>query len=156
LIEHKVVVTYIHDLLAPYCRELSVPETPTLKRTASMWHLGTQISGVLRDENTSCLELLNVLHPTPAVAGSPLDLALDVIEKSEPFDRGFYAGTLGWIDEKNDGSWYVTLRCAALEGRRARLFAGAGIVAYSDADAEIQETRAKFIAMRDALGISIP
>ncbi|MCT4371879.1 isochorismate synthase [Yangia mangrovi] len=153
-VEHRVVVEYIHDILAPYCADLAVPEAPQLDRTASMWHLGTCIDGVLRDPETPCLELLAALHPTPAVAGAPLREALQAIAGSEPFDREFYAGTLGWVDASNDGEWHVTLRCAMIEGSTARLFAGAGIVAASDPREEVAETRAKFIAMRRALGIS--
>ncbi|SDF92538.1 isochorismate synthase [Alloyangia pacifica] len=153
-VEHRVVVEYIHDILAPYCSALSVPDAPQLDRTASMWHLGTCIDGTLRDADTPCLELLAALHPTPAVAGAPLREALQAIAEAEPFDRDFYAGTLGWVNEANDGEWHVTLRCAMIEGRAARLFAGAGIVAASDPLEEVAETRAKFIAMRRALGIA--
>ena len=153
-VEHRVVVDYIHDILAPYCAELSVPQAPQLDRTASMWHLGTCIDGVLRDPETPCLELLAALHPTPAVAGAPLTEALQAIAGAEPFARDFYAGTLGWVDGSNNGEWHVTLRCAMLEGCEARLFAGAGIVAASDPLEEVAETRAKFIAMRRALGIA--
>ncbi|WP_176715585.1 isochorismate synthase MenF [Thioclava sp. SK-1] len=153
LAEHRVVVDYIHDILAPYCKTLDVPGAPQLDRTATMWHLGTPIQGVLKDPDTPCLELLYRLHPTPAVAGHPLQTALEVIAQSEPFERGFYAGTLGWLDGQNDGAWYVTLRCALIDGHRARLFAGAGIVAQSDPASEIAETGAKFAAMRKALGI---
>ena len=153
-VEHRVVVEYIHDVLAPYCSALSVPDAPQLDRTASMWHLGTCIDGTLRDADTPCLELLAALHPTPAVAGAPLREALQAIADAEPFDRDFYAGTLGWVNEANDGEWHVTLRCAMIEGRAARLFAGAGIVAASEPLEEVAETRAKFIAMRRALGIA--
>lgn len=153
LAEHKYVVDYIHDILSPYCAQLDTPARPDVCCTASMWHLGTMIRGTLRDPDTPCLELLSKLHPTPAVAGTPLPAALDVIADSEPEPRGFYAGTLGWLDGQGDGTWYVTLRCAILDDRRARLYAGAGIVADSTPEAEIAETRAKFTAMRAALGI---
>ncbi|WP_353474423.1 isochorismate synthase [Salipiger sp. H15] len=153
-VEHRVVVEYIHDILAPHCAQLSVPERPQLDRTASMWHLGTCIRGTLRDADTPCLALLAALHPTPAVAGAPLPEALRAIAAAEPFERDFYAGTLGWTDAANDGEWHVTLRCAMIEGRAARLFAGAGIVAASVPEDEVAETRAKFIAMRRALGIA--
>ena len=98
--------------------------------------------------------MLAALHPTPAVAGAPLTEALQAIAGAEPFARDFYAGTLGWVDGSNNGEWHVTLRCAMLEGCEARLFAGAGIVAASDPLEEVAETRAKFIAMRRALGIA--
>ena len=151
--EHRIVVEYIHDLLAPYCRQLEVPATPQLDQTATMWHLGTEIAGDLRDADTPCLELVRILHPTPAVAGRPLAPALEQIAQCEPFDRGYYAGTLGHLDGRNNGAWYVTLRCAVVQGARARLYAGAGIIAQSDPATEIAETKAKFAAMRAALGI---
>lgn len=153
-IEHRIVVEYIHDILAPHCRNLDTPARPELMRTRSMWHLGTRISGVLRDADTPCLGLLHALHPTPAVAGAPLEPALAEIRRAEPFDRDFYAGTIGWVDDRNNGDWHVTLRCAIIEGRRAQLFAGAGIVDDSVPQQEIAETAAKFLAMRQALGIS--
>ncbi|SFR12438.1 isochorismate synthase [Poseidonocella sedimentorum] len=154
LTEHRVVVEYIHDLLAPHCRDLAIPASPGLEQTASMWHLGTRIEGRLRDDAMPCLDLVHLLHPTPAVAGHPLAAALETITEAEPFARDFYAGTLGWVDAQNDGAWHVTLRCAIIDGQRARLFAGAGIVGASQPDDEVAETRAKFIAMRSALGIS--
>lgn len=153
-IEHRIVVEYIHDILAPYCKQLVTHAQPELMQTKSMWHLGTRISGVLRDPDTPCLQLVHALHPTPAVAGSPLERALSEIKKAEPFDRDFYAGTLGWVDDQNNGDWHVTLRCAIIEDRRAQLFAGAGIVDDSIPEQEIAETGAKFLAMRRALGIS--
>ncbi|WP_339109620.1 isochorismate synthase [Thioclava sp. GXIMD4216] len=155
LAEHRYVVEYIHDILAPYCHNLTTPQTPALQKTASMWHLGTRISGVLRDADLPCLALLGKLHPTPAVAGTPLRPALDLISRLEPEPRGFYAGTVGWLENERDGTWYVTLRCAMIEGCMARLHAGAGIVPDSTAAAEIAETQAKFIAMSDALGIDL-
>ncbi|WP_159453241.1 isochorismate synthase [Aquimixticola soesokkakensis] len=152
-IEHRVVVEYIHDVLTPYCRSLKVPDQPQLDRTATMWHLGTAISGVLKEADTPVLALLRDLHPTPAVAGFPLAAALAQIDAQEPFARDFYAGTLGWLDGDNNGAWHVTLRCAVIAQHSAQLFAGAGIVGASKAADEIAETRAKFGAMRLALGI---
>ncbi|PYE84351.1 isochorismate synthase [Pseudoroseicyclus aestuarii] len=154
--EHRLVVEYIHDILAPHCRHLSVPKGPALHRTASLWHLGTLIEGELADPETPCLALLAALHPTPAVAGQPLAPALDSIGAAEPFEREFYAGTLGRVTAQNDGTWYVTLRCAIIEGCLARLFAGAGIVGASDPVSEIAETSAKFTAMCRALGLDTP
>lgn len=152
--EHAVVVEAILDGLAPYCRDLSAPRTPDLAATRSMWHLGTRIEGRLREPDAvSSAELAAVLHPTPAVGGAPRAEALEMIERLEGYDRGFYAGAVGWTDRRGDGVWCVALRCAEISGRRARLYAGAGIVEGSDPQAETDETSAKFQAMLSALGI---
>lgn len=151
--EHREVVTAILDLLAPYCRELGTPEGTQLVSTASMWHLGTRIVGRLRDPASSSLELAALLHPTPAVCGTPRDAAAELIAEIEGHDRGFYAGAVGWCDTAGDGDWYVALRCAEISGGEARLHAGAGIVPGSDPVAEGDETAAKFAAMLRALGI---
>ncbi|MBS7586154.1 isochorismate synthase [Ancylobacter defluvii] len=151
--EHREVVTAILDLLAPYCRELSTPEGTQLVSTASMWHLGTRIVGRLRDTTLSSLELAALLHPTPAVCGTPRDAAAELIAELEGHDRGFYAGAVGWCDAAGDGDWHVALRCAEISGGEAWLHAGAGIVPGSDPVAEGEETAAKFAAMLRALGL---
>ncbi len=151
--EHRSVVEAILDALTPYCRQLAVPTAPVPRPTASMWHLGTRIVGVLKDEATPATDLLAVLHPTPAVCGEPRDAAREAIRLLEPLDRGFYAGAVGWASNTGDGEWYVTIRCAELEPTCMRLYAGAGIMPRSDADSETHETAAKFIALIDALGI---
>lgn len=151
--EHREVVTAILDLLAPYCTELAAPEAPALAATASMWHLGTRIVGRLRDAATSALDLAALLHPTPAVCGTPRAAAARAIAELEGYERGFYAGAVGWCDAAGDGAWHVAIRCAEIAGREARLFAGAGIVPGSDPVAEGEETSAKFAALLGALGI---
>ncbi|MBS7543494.1 isochorismate synthase [Ancylobacter oerskovii] len=151
--EHREVVTAILDQLAPYCRELGTPEGTRLVATASMWHLGTRIVGRLRDTAVSSLELAALLHPTPAVCGTPRDAAAELISELEVHDRGFYAGAVGWCEATGDGDWHVALRCAEIAGREARLHAGAGIVRGSDPVAEGEETAAKFAAMLRALGL---
>ena len=93
------------------------------------------------------------LHPTPAVGGTPVDEAMQLIRELEPVDRDFYAGTVGWTDRQGDGEWYLSLRCGEVTGNQIRLFAGAGIVAESDPAAEAAETSAKFAALLNALGI---
>jgi isochorismate synthase len=119
--------------------------------TANVWHLSTRFRGVLRDAATDVLQLVAALHPTPAVCGSPRETASEVIRASEPFERGAYAGPVGWIDAEGDGEWAIALRCAELQGDRATLFAGAGIVAGSDPEAELDETERKFRAFLDSL-----
>ncbi|RCW75523.1 isochorismate synthase [Pseudorhodoferax soli] len=158
--EHRYVVQAIADLLAPLCRQLRVPATPALHATASMWHLGTRIEGELKDASADGLPLASsaalaaLLHPTPAVCGTPRDAAAEAIAALETVPRGFYAGAVGWCDAAGDGAWHVALRCARVQGHTARLFAGAGIVADSSPASEAAETRAKFNAMLHALGIA--
>lgn len=149
--EHMFVVEAILDILAPHCQQLGAPAGTTLYSTTTMWHLGTRIEGVLRDDAPSAAGLAALLHPTPAVGGSPRCEALEAIRALEPRDRGFYAGAVGWSDVRGDGEWHVALRCAEICGARLRLQAGAGIVAGSDPEAEVAETRAKFQAMLRAI-----
>lgn len=151
--EHAAVVECILDLLAPFCSQLQAPKSPSLQTTASMWHLGTRIEGTLKNDDISAAELVALLHPTPAVGGLPTADALALIDELEPFNRGFYAGTVGWVDRQGDGEWYIALRCGEICERSIALYAGAGIVAGSDPEAEAEETSAKFLALLEALGI---
>ncbi len=151
--EHAAVVDWVAERLAPFCSTLQVPRSPSLMSTQSMWHLGTAIRGKLRDPRVSSLTLATALHPTPAVCGFPYSAARDTIESLEPFDRGFFAGAVGWCDATGDGKWYIAIRCAEVTGQTARLFAGAGVVAGSDPERESAETAAKFLTMLRALGV---
>lgn len=151
--EHLYVVDYILDTLAPYCHELSAPRGTEITHTASMWHLGTEIVGRLRDPQTSSALLASILHPTPAICGVPPAASAELIAELEPVRRGFYAGAVGWSAASGDGAWYVAIRCADVCGTTARLFAGAGIVLGSEPMAEAAETGAKFGALLSALGL---
>ncbi|OWA00803.1 isochorismate synthase [Streptomyces sp. CS113] len=153
--EHAVVVAAVQEALAPFCVSLRVPERPTLVRTAAMWHLSTTVTGELADPGATALDLASALHPTPAVCGTPTEVARSVIAESEPFDRGAYTGMVGWQDADGDGEWVVTIRCAEAEGRSLRLFAGAGVVAASTPEAETAETAAKFRTFLHAVGASL-
>ncbi|VWC33436.1 isochorismate synthase [Burkholderia lata] len=148
--EHRVVVEAVRDSLAPFCSHLDVPARPSLIHTETMWHLSTEVRG---ETQADALTLALALHPTPAVCGAPRDAARACIRAAEPFDRGFYAGMLGWVDTRGDGEWIVTIRCAQAFDRTLRLYAGAGVVAESTPDGERAETAAKFRTMLDALGI---
>lgn len=151
--EHEVVIDAVAAALRPYCRALHVPAGPSLVQTKTMWHLSTNITGELADPAVSSLELAMALHPTPAICGTPTDLARAVIKDIEPFDRDYYTGAVGWCDVNGDGEWAVTIRCAEAEGRTLRLFAGAGIVAGSNAASELAETSAKFRTLLLAMGL---
>jgi isochorismate synthase len=149
--EHAIVVDAVAATLGPLCEDLSWDPEPVLRETPNVWHLSTRFRGVLRDPAPTAIDLVHALHPTPAVAGTPTDAALRAIEDLEPFDRGRYAGPVGWVDGAGDGEWAIALRCAELRGDRAILFAGAGIVADSEPDRELDETERKFRAFLDAL-----
>ncbi|NHC14126.1 isochorismate synthase [Motilibacter sp. E257] len=150
--EHAVVAEAVVEGLRPLCRHVSVAG-PSLVQTATMWHLGSEISGELLSDETTSLDLALALHPTPAVCGTPVAKARDVIAQVEPFDRGFYSGTVGWCDASGDGEWAVTIRCGEVSGSSVRVYAGAGIVPGSRPQDELDETSAKFGTFLDALGL---
>jgi menaquinone-specific isochorismate synthase len=150
LAEHAYAAEMVRDALAPLCAELTVPDTPELLRLPNVMHLASPVHGRL-DRERSVLDVVAALHPTPAVAGTPTATAIDLIRELEGMDRGRYAGPVGWVDARGDGEWGIALRCAQIEGTRARLFAGCGIVADSDPAAELAEAQNKFRVMQDAL-----
>lgn len=149
--EHRIVVDAVMEALTPWCRTIKAAEHPEVVRLATVSHLTTTVRGTLSEPTPSVLELVGALHPTPAVGGMPLREALELIAELEPFDRGLYAGPVGWVDARGDGEWAVALRCAQVDGSRARLFTGAGIVAGSDPSAEWAETQSKLEPMLQAL-----
>jgi len=149
--EHAVVVEDVERILDAYCERLEHPHEPELLGTANVWHLATPFRGRLHDPSVTALELVAALHPTPAVCGTPREAAREALEKLEPIDRAGYAGPVGWMDANGDGEWAIALRCAEVTGSTARLFAGAGIVADSVPEAEVDETERKFRALLDAL-----
>ena len=149
--EHAVVVEDVHHVLDAFCEDLVHPHEPELLGTANVWHLATPFRGRLHDPSVTALELVAALHPTPAVCGSPRETAREALEHLEPIERGGYAGPVGWMDANGDGEWAIALRCAEITGSTARLYAGAGIVADSEPEAELDETERKFRALLDAL-----
>ncbi len=149
--EHAIVVEAVAETLGSFCERLTWDPEPVLRETPNVWHLSTRFRGILREPAPSALELVARLHPTPAVAGTPRDEALEAIAELEPFERGRYAGPVGWVDANGDGEWAIALRCAELRGDRATLYAGAGIVADSQPELELDETERKFRAFLDAL-----
>ncbi|MFB6628478.1 isochorismate synthase DhbC [Streptomyces sp. NPDC004288] len=153
--EHAVVVDAVHQTMAPYCSALDVPARPSLIRTATMWHLSTTVTGTLAHPEVSALEVASSLHPTPAVCGTPTALAREVIRETEPFDRGFFTGMVGWGDADGNGEWVVTIRCAEADSRTLRLYAGAGVVAASVPADETAETGAKFRTFLHAVGADL-
>ncbi|WP_416363554.1 isochorismate synthase [Pseudomonas sp. NFX183] len=148
--EHAVVVQIIQRDLAPWVAPLQVPPAPHIKRLSRVQHLATLIEGPLHPRR-SLLDMVALLHPTPAVGGHERQQALEHIRQFEGFDRGWYAAPLGWLDAHGNGEFIVGLRSALLKGNQARLFAGCGIVEHSDPACEYDETCIKLAGMRAAL-----
>ncbi len=152
--EHALVIEMIADELTPFCKQLKVPKQPSLIRTKRLWHLASHITGELKKADTHVFDLIERLHPTPAICGEPSPIAKELIQQLEPFNRELFAGTMGWADEQGNGEWSVTVRCARIYQNIARLFAGAGIVEASRPQAEHAETAAKFRTVLDGFQIS--
>ncbi len=144
--EHEIVARRIARVLRRHSIWVSSESEPQLVRVANIQHLATPIHAQLA-EARSAIELAGLLHPTPAVGGEPRDAALRTIAELEGMDRGWYAGPLGWMDASEDGEFCVALRSTLLRDRFAHLYAGAGIVADSDPEAELAETELKLDAL---------
>jgi isochorismate synthase len=143
--EHRFVAEAVRSGLARVSRSVDTTDARRVVTLPEILHLATTYRARLRDD-TSILEAVAALHPTPAVGGVPTDVARARLAVEEP-DRGWYAGGVGWLDATGDGDVAVALRCALVRDARVRVFAGAGIVAGSDPAAEWDETDAKMTAM---------
>ncbi|WP_101525480.1 isochorismate synthase [Nocardioides houyundeii] len=158
--EHEYAVRSVADALEPHCSSMNVPDAPFVLHLPNVMHLATDVNGVVHDaETVSSLQLAAALHPSAAVGGTPTPVATALIDQIEGMDRGRYAGPVGWIDARGDGEWGIALRSASVEesgpdGSTVRLFAGCGIVADSVPEAELAESQAKFVPVRDALARS--
>jgi menaquinone-specific isochorismate synthase len=150
--EHEYAVRSVAESLAPYCSSMNVPEVPFVLHLPNVMHLATDVAGVVHDsDGATVLELAAALHPSAAVGGTPTKVAVEMIAEIEGMDRGRYAGPVGWMDTAGDGEFGIALRSAEIDGNQVRLFAGCGIVADSDPEAELAEAQAKFLPVRDAL-----
>jgi isochorismate synthase len=148
--EHRYVVDALAAVLGPLCDDFRLPESPSILATDSMLHLASPITGRLTGATAdlpSALRLAQLLHPTPAVCGTPTTLARDTIAELEIRDRGLLTGAVGWVDANGDGEWAVTIRAGVLTGERAALFAAAGITGGSVPASEVAETDAKLQTM---------
>jgi menaquinone-specific isochorismate synthase len=148
--EHALVVSAITSALEPLCDRLELPSRPGVRSLKHLLHLCTPIHARL-NRDAHVLELLERLHPTPAVGGVPTRAALECIAHTESFDRGWYAGAIGWFDARGDGDFNVALRSGLMRSERAWLFAGAGLVSESQATLEYAETTWKLSAMLSSL-----
>jgi len=150
--EHEYAVRSVADALEPHCSSMNVPEAPFVLHLPNVMHLASDVAGVIHDATTvSSLQLAASLHPSAAVGGTPTVDAVRLIAEIEGMDRGRYAGPVGWMDTTGDGEWGIALRSAEISGDTVRLFAGCGIVADSDPEAELAEAQAKFVPVRDSL-----
>lgn len=154
--EHAFAVQSVVTALAPHVTSLRTSEEPFALELPNVWHLATDLGASLGEAGSS-LMLVDALHPTAAVAGTPTRDAIEAIDELEPFDRGRYSGAVGWIDHAGDGEWAIALRCAQLAEpthdaatRAIIASAGGGIVAGSDPAGELRETVSKFRPVTEA------
>jgi len=152
-VEHAAVRDALYEGLKDECESVIAPPEPSLMTLPHVHHLHTELCGTLRGGRT-ILDVIERLHPTPAVGGSPRDAALDFIRENENLDRGWYAAPIGWID-RTGGEFAVALRSALIDGSRATLFAGCGIVGDSDPGQEYRESTLKLQLMESALAVSV-
>jgi menaquinone-specific isochorismate synthase len=148
--EHKFAIDSLTSALEQFSSEIQVDAEPFSIALPNLWHLASNVKAAL-NSNASSLQVVNALHPSAAVAGTPRDKALEAIEEIENIDRGRYAGPVGWLGADGDGVWAIALRGAQLSNGTLKSFAGCGIVAGSDAQAELDEAILKFKPIIDAL-----
>jgi menaquinone-specific isochorismate synthase len=150
--EHALAADSVEDSLSPFCLDLN--RSPSQVVTyGGIRHLSTLFDGTARG-GTRVTDLLSALHPTAAVAGTPTKSALELIRELESHDRGRYAGPVGWLAPSGNGEFAIALRCGLIDGQRATLYTGAGLVAGSDPQLEFEETQIKLRPMLGALGLN--
>jgi len=153
--EHEYAVASVEEALEPFCSSINVPDSPFVLHLSNVMHLATDVTGVVADSlaSTNALTLVDALHPTAAVCGTPWEIARKTIAELEQMDRGRYAGPVGWIDARGDGEIGIALRTGEIaeDNKSIRIFAGCGIVAGSNPEEELAESQAKLNPMRTAL-----
>lgn len=150
--EHRMVVEAITRALSQLCSEIEAPPQPGIRALRHLLHLATPITARAAAP-THVLDLVRLLHPTPAVCGLPREESAAWLRKHEGLKRGWYAAPIGWFDGQGRGSFAVALRSALVRGREGRVFVGAGVVRGSTPEGELGETRLKARAMLEALGV---
>lgn len=148
--EHQFVVEMIKNAMTEVCDEVMLPSAPALLKNKHIQHLYTPVVGYAR-EGTSILQLVDLLHPTPALGGFPKEKAVEVIREKEELDRGMYAAPIGWLDYQSNGEFAVAIRSGLIQAEAASLFAGCGIVKDSVVESEYMETKIKFRPMLSSL-----
>ncbi|MBC7462953.1 MAG: isochorismate synthase [Actinobacteria bacterium] len=151
--EHVYAVRSVADSLAPFCSSTNVPDSPFVLHLANVMHLATDVTGAIAEtsQHIDTFSILEKLHPSAAVCGTPTAAAAAVISELEGMSRGRYAGPVGWIDARGDGELGIALRCGQIEANRIKIYAGCGIVSGSDPYRELAESQAKFTPMISAL-----
>jgi len=151
--EHEYAVRSVADALDPFCTSTNVPESPFVLHLANVMHLATDVTGALIESKKSvdAFTILEKLHPSAAVCGTPTNIAAQVIKRIEGMSRGRYAGPVGWLDARGDGELGIALRCGQIKENEIQIYAGCGIVAGSNPEKELTESNAKFAPMRSAL-----
>ncbi|HKU03651.1 MAG TPA: isochorismate synthase [Arthrobacter sp.] len=156
--EHEIAIQSLTKQLAPFSEAMNAHDEPFILELPNVWHLASDVKAELTEVEghvPTCLALINALHPTAAVCGTPTLVAGELIRKLEHLDRGPYAGPVGWLDAAGNGEWGIALRGAVIESpETVRLYAGCGIVDGSQPEAELAETWAKFRPMLESLGIN--
>ncbi len=152
--EHQFVVNFLAERLAPLTSSIEYRDQPSIMTLPNIHHLYTPVAARLKP-NVDALSTVRALHPTPAMGGYPQEIGFEVVARLEPVTRGWFAAPIGWIDARGDAMFAVAIRSAVSSGKRVRLYAGAGIVAESDADREWDEIELKFRPMMEALGVEV-
>jgi menaquinone-specific isochorismate synthase len=151
--EHEYAVRSVADALDPFCTSTNVPESPFVLHLSNVMHLATDVTGALIESKkiVDAFTILEKLHPSAAVCGTPTNVAADLIKRIEGMSRGRYAGPVGWLDARGDGELGIALRCGQITKNEIQIYAGCGIVAGSNPEKELTESNAKFAPMRSAL-----
>src|SRR5690625_2937727 len=149
-LEHNHVVQMIREAITPYCTHMNIPETPTVKTLKNLHHLYTPVTATL-NENYSIFNIVEALHPTPALGGVPYEKSLAFIRDHESFDRGWFGAPVGWLDSQRNGEFAVAIRSGLIQQNIASLFAGCGVMGDSNIDEEYEETGIKFLPMLNVL-----
>lgn len=149
--EHDYVVQMIKEAIENYCTNVMIPKEPVLYPLKNLQHLYTPVTAVLKNGH-SIFDVIEKLHPTPALGGEPKSAAMTFIRDFEHMDRGWYGAPIGWVDSNQNGEFAVAIRSALIKGEEASLYAGCGVVDDSNPEVEYQETNIKFLPMLTVLG----
>lgn len=148
--EHDYVVQMIKNSIAPYCYHIDIPDEPILYPLKNLQHLYTPVKATLKESYT-VFDIIEQLHPTPALGGVPREKSLAFIREHELLDRGWYGSPIGWLDSNGNSEFVVAIRSGLVKGRQVSLFAGCGVMRDSDPQMEYDETNIKFLPMLQVL-----
>ena len=153
--EHEYAVNSVASALEPFTSSINLPDSPFVLHLSNLMHLATDVTGVIqeRDKPIDIFSLLQAVHPSAAVCGTPKENAFKAIKELEGINRGGYAGPIGWVDSKFDGEMGIALRCGQIQSDKKTInaFAGCGIVLGSNPESEFAESQAKFAPIRNSL-----